>query len=30
MGATPMEVAAGQVSAGTLLILPIMLIVERP
>ncbi|MFI5001645.1 MAG: DMT family transporter [Reyranellales bacterium] len=30
MGVAPLEAAAGQVSASTLLILPIMLIVERP
>jgi len=28
--AEPMEVAAGQVTAGTVLILPIMLLVDRP
>lgn len=30
MGVAPLEAAAGQVSASTVLILPIMLIVERP
>jgi drug/metabolite transporter (DMT)-like permease len=30
MGAVPIEAAAGQVTASTLLILPIMLLVERP
>lgn len=30
MGITPLDAAAGQVTAGTLLILPIMLVVEQP
>src|SRR5262245_48850592 len=30
MGVAPMEVAAGQLTAATLLILPIMLVIDRP